>query len=294
MNFIEKNVFDKHYPLIISSHVKWGIVIGGTLFVALFTSLFQPFYLSHYDFDTKVFVISSWTAITFISLIFNLFVVPKLLPKLFKVDQWKVKSEILWINYNIFFIAFGFFLFKVSAGFYDFNLERIIYGILATLAVGFIPVTIYVLVKQYYITRQQIKALEQKRRISLVNDKIKIKEKLSQSAEIQIVSERKEKQLSLSVDKLVYIESDKNYLNVYVVLDDRLKLFRIRNKMKILLDLFADHPNVMRTHRAFIVNLQYAKEIKKEGNSHKLILLQDLEIPVSRTYLPAVLKYLEK
>ena len=294
MKYIEKDVFSKHYPLITSSKVKWGIVIGGTLFVFLFTSLFQPFYLSHYKFDTKIFVIASWTAITFFSLIFNLFAIPKMFPKLFEPKKWKVKNEILWINYNIFFVAFGFFLFKVFAGFYDFNLERVVYGFFATLAVGFIPVTIYVLVRQYFITQQQIRILEQKRRISIANDKMKAQKRKGSNEEIQIYSERKEKQLSLNVNHLLYIESDKNYLDIHVLLEGEVKTFKIRNKMKTLLELLEKYPNVLRSHRAFIINLQYIKEIQRDGSNHKLILNEDIVIPISRTYLAAILKQLEK
>ncbi len=307
MKYIEKDVFGKHYPLITSPKVKWGIVVGGTLFVLLFTSLFQPFYLSHYDFNTKVLVISSWTTITLISLIFNLFIIPKIFPKLFEEKKWKVKDEIFWINYNIFFVAFGFFLFKVLAGFYDFNLERIIYGIFATIAVGFIPVTIYVLVRQHFITQQKIRTLEQKRLVSLINDKITAKVKRSSSVtkndgkklskadpekEIQIISERDEKSLEVKAKNLVYVTSDKNYIEVYVLTGNNIKSFRIRNRMNIVLELFSDYPHIQRTHRAFIVNLQYSKEIVKEGNTHKIILKNGDKIPVSRTYWNAVLDYL--
>ena len=307
MKYIEKDVFSKHYPLITSPKVKWGIVIGGTLFVLLFTSLFQPFYLSHYDFDTKVFVISSWTTITLISLIFNLFIIPKVFPKFFEEKEWKVQDEIFWINYNIFFVAFGFFLFKVFAGFYDFNLERIIYGIFATIAVGFIPVTIYVLIRQHFITQQKIRTLEQKRLVSLINDKITAKGKsystvvqesgeeivkANSEKEIQIISERDEKSLEVKAKNLVYVTSDKNYIEIYVLTGNNLKSFRIRNRMNIILELFSDYPNIQRTHRAFIVNLQYCKEIIKEGNTHKIILKNGDRIPVSRTYWNAVLDYL--
>ncbi len=292
--FVDKDLFFRKYPLITSPRVKWGLVWGASLFVLLFTSLFQPFYLSRYAFDTKVFVIISWTLITWGSLAFNLFVVPRIFPRLFVEKDWKVINEIFWINYNIFFVAFGCFLFKVIAGFYSFSLERIVYGFFATLAVGFIPVTIYVLVRQYIIAKQNLKSLEQKRHINILNDKMKVPSGKYEQGEVVIRSDRKEKQLLLNTQQLLYVEADKNYLNVYVRIEGETKVFRIRNRIINLLEQMRDYPGVMRSHRAFIVNLAQVREIKKTGSTHKLRLSDNSEVPVSKTYLSGILKEMER
>ena len=296
------NVFHKPYPLLTSARIKWGLVVGGSLFILLFTALFQPFYLRTYTLENKILVISAWSLIGFFSLYFNLFLLPRIFPGLFVPSKWKVIHEIIWITYNVFFVAFACFLFKVFAGFYGFTVERIIYGILATVAVGFFPALIYVLVRQHLISKQHIKALERKRRINLINDKIKINNETSVSAgkpdikksreeEIVIPSQRDDKALVIKPVNLYYIESDKNYVRLHVLTGNTIKPFKIRNSISAMDKVFAGYPHILRTHRAFIVNLHYAGKIEREGNHYAIHLKNREKIPVSKTYLKPVMQY---
>jgi len=280
------------YPLNLNVRFKIRTIILGGLFVLLFFSLFQPFYLSTYDFQTKVIVIGAFVLITIIVLSFNLFVFTKIFTKLFLKEQWKVYKEIIWITYNIYVIAFGFFLFKIFYGFYEFTVDRILTGTLATIAIGFIPVSIYVLIRQFFILRSDVKTLEQKRKINLINEKNQFKNYLSEK-EIVLVSERNDKNIQFKINDLYYVESEKNYVNLVFQIEDNIKKVQLRNRMKYVDEVLTSNETLVRCHRAFIVNLYFVDKLIKENNAYKLSMKKDdTLIPVSKTYYKTILSLL--
>lgn len=280
------------YPLNLGIRFKIRIIIFGGLFVLLFFSLFQPFYLSTYSFPTKIIVIGAFVLITVLFLTFNLFIIPGIFKQWFKQKNWKVYKEILWITYNIYTVGVGFFLFKIFYGFYSFTFNRIVTGTLATIAIGFIPASIYVLVRQYFILKGNVQTLAQKRKINLINEKNQFRV-YTEEKEISISSERNEKEITLKLNDLLYLESEKNYVNIYLLIEGEQKKIHIRNSMKAMERFFLGYHEVVRCHRAFMVNIFYIKQLLKEGSSYQLILKHtNNTLPVSKTYLAAVMEKL--
>lgn len=100
---------------------------------------------------------------------------------------------------------------------------------------------------------------------------------------IQISSQLKKESLSFYPSQFIYAESDSNYVNFYLVSDNKLQKKVIRNSITDVEQQLAYIPYLVRTHRAFIVNLK--KINSKKGNSlgYQLRLQgTDVEIPVSR------------
>ncbi|MGF1586619.1 MAG: LytTR family transcriptional regulator DNA-binding domain-containing protein [Bacteroidales bacterium] len=100
---------------------------------------------------------------------------------------------------------------------------------------------------------------------------------------IRISSRLKKEELSFYPGQFVYAESDSNYVNFYIWKDNKLKKEVIRNSISNVEEQFADFPYMVRTHRAYIVNIR--KITQKKGNvlGYRLKLNGvDQEIPVSR------------
>ncbi|MEO1450558.1 MAG: LytTR family DNA-binding domain-containing protein, partial [Bacteroidota bacterium] len=83
-----------------------------------------------------------------------------------------------------------------------------------------------------------------------------------------------------------YVESDKNYLNLYCL--DQAPV-RIRSTVKEFGEAVGDFDWLIRCHRAYYVNLHQIESVS--GNAQGLTLhlkKSDQTIPVSRAYIPTL------
>lgn len=101
--------------------------------------------------------------------------------------------------------------------------------------------------------------------------------------EILITSQLKKEELRLFPSEFIYAESEGNYVNFFLWKNGKVQLAVIRNSITNIEDHFSKIPYIVRTHRAFIVNLK--KVASRKGNALgydlKLSGIEN-EIPVSR------------
>jgi hypothetical protein len=100
---------------------------------------------------------------------------------------------------------------------------------------------------------------------------------------ININSRLKNEELGFYPGELIYAESDGNYVNFYLNRNNQIKKEVIRNSINNIEEQLADFPYLVRTHRAFIVNLKKIQVKKGNTLGYRLKLTGiDQEIPVSR------------
>jgi hypothetical protein len=101
--------------------------------------------------------------------------------------------------------------------------------------------------------------------------------------EMLITSQLKKEELRLFPSEFVYAESEGNYVNFFLWKERKVQKVVIRNSITNIEDQLVKIPYIVRTHRAFIVNLK--KITVKKGNALgydlKLSGIEN-EIPVSR------------
>lgn len=100
---------------------------------------------------------------------------------------------------------------------------------------------------------------------------------------INISSKLKNEELSFYPSQFLYAISDGNYVIFYLKDNNTIKKETIRNSISNIEEQLSGIPYLVRTHRAFIINIR--KVIKKKGNSlgYKLDVEGiDEDIPVSR------------
>ena len=113
----------------------------------------------------------------------------------------------------------------------------------------------------------------------------KYKQKKSEALKIEIKGEGSYESLRLQLNELICIQSSDNYVEVFYLSGTILKKTLIRNKLSVIADSF---PELLRTHRSFIVNPFHIQQLKSEHGKHILKLTQDIEVPISKTYLDTV------
>jgi hypothetical protein len=100
---------------------------------------------------------------------------------------------------------------------------------------------------------------------------------------IQISSKLKKESLSFYPSQFIYAESESNYVNFYLISSDKVQKKVIRNSITDVEQQLAHIPYLVRTHRAFIVNLKKIKSKKGNSLGYRLRLQgAEAEIPVSR------------
>ena len=82
---------------------------------------------------------------------------------------------------------------------------------------------------------------------------------------------------------LLCLQMDDHYLNVVTDNGQHLILMRFKDA----LDLLRDYPG-LQTHRSWWVALEAVSSVRKEGRKHVLILSENIEVPVSKTYVENV------
>ena len=100
---------------------------------------------------------------------------------------------------------------------------------------------------------------------------------------IQIASQLKKEALSFYPGQFIYAESEGNYVVFYLNVDSRIKKEVIRNSISNIAQQLSAIPFIMRTHRAFIVNVK--KVSSRKGSTlgyHLKFTGTDAEVPVSR------------
>ena len=110
---------------------------------------------------------------------------------------------------------------------------------------------------------------------------------------ISFYDERGELQLSVAKDNLLYVESADNYIYIWYMKGNLPKKLMLRNTLKRTTELLTD-TNVMRCHRGYMVNMEQVKVLRREKDNFYLELgIEGVkDIPVSKTYGDAVLKWL--
>ncbi len=113
----------------------------------------------------------------------------------------------------------------------------------------------------------------------------KYKDKKSEDQKIEINGTGNFESLRLLLNDLICIQSSDNYVEITYKEDGHLKKQLIRNK---LADVEISRPELIRTHRSFLINPYHFKQWKTGNRKVNVVLSSDIEVPVSKTFQSVV------
>ena len=88
----------------------------------------------------------------------------------------------------------------------------------------------------------------------------------------------------MNIDNLLFIETVGNYVKVCHLRDNQVRTDMLRATSKQMEDDLRDYPMIVRSHRAFLVNLAQVEQIVAKPGSMQLIVKHSHDsIPVSRS-----------
>jgi hypothetical protein len=198
----------------------------------------------------------------------------KSLPVFSGKSDWTVWKEFFSITIILFAIGIAIYL----AGFIleepapRLNLTTFLGSLKIALLAGVIPFAFFSLINY----RAWFLAAKLKENLPLSNEQ-------TDENIIHITSQLKKEELNFYPREFIYAESDGNYVQFFLVRDSKIIKRAIRNSINNIEEQLTGVPFLLRTHRAFIVNLKKVRNIKGNALGYRLKLSGiDKEIPVSR------------
>lgn len=264
---------NKPYPILLN---RWKLTLIVSLFIAFFLTVFQPFGLNLLRSEHKTLILLGYGMVTFLLLLFNLFLIPAIFKQSFKAENWKVWKQILWLMYIVLSISVGNYLYSVLVSIVSWaGFKGLLLFILFTFPVALIPIVAITFITQNIYLKKHLKLSGE------INDQISDRQEVEKDKQsIELSSGNQSIQFILS--DIVFLESDGNYVNVNYLENGELKSQLIRNTLKNLSEII-DSSHFFKCHRAFLVNLNKIEKVS--GNSHGISIKMtatNQQIPVSR------------
>ena len=281
------------YPF--SDNIRYKVVVccGVGLFIVLFLGVFEPFGFGELPASLKWMHAFAFGVVTFLVTCFFQTVLPKMLPALFREEEWRSWKEILYLLLTTVFIGAANYSLIVLLYPQNVALANFFRAQVITLEVGIFPILFIVFMKQMALYRRYAaEALEASSSI-VADDREKDLPAATPAPPLTLRGDNQKEALRLSADELYFIASADNYVKVQYRQAGQLKQTMLRGTLKNLEDQLSTYEQFFRCHRMYLVNLDLVKTVT--GNAQGLKLhLSGLEeaIPVSRGLTETVRKRL--
>ena len=139
------------FPFVSNAKAKWRIIIGFSLFVIFFISIFE---LGVDEGIDHPLINVGFGVITMFVMFINRFVLPFFFPRFFSDEEWNVWKEILFHLWNLFLIGFANLLYANWGGVLQITIANLIRVQVSVIMVGIFPITILVLLKQIWLLKK--------------------------------------------------------------------------------------------------------------------------------------------
>lgn len=271
-------------------------------FVAFFLIVFQPFGVSIWQTDYKLFKLMGFGFVSFICpLIFRL-ISTSILKNKNPEETWMVWKEMLGLILVICFIAFGNLCYGNFIKISHFNLQELSLALAATFLLAVFPITANVALKynrfvalnQKDAELMEAEVLDFQQRTDVGNPIVIDSQETQGDKLLVLIAENDKDKLELMLEELLFIESADNYSNIVFYRNDKINKQLLRGSLKRL-ESQIKVPFIVRCHRSYIVNLKLINHIKGNAQGYRIEFKANLSetIPVSRNYSKALFERLE-
>lgn len=206
----------------------------------------------------------------------------------YKIEEWKISNEIIFLL--LLFLCIGIGQFLIRDLIYDnpnnWSWKYFIEEVRNTFMVGILFVLILVPLnfsRLYYINQKQAGLL------SL------LQEEHESIGAVFIKTNQKSDDFYLSTSDLVFAKSEGNYVEIYLEEQSTVVRKLVRIPLKDLERQLQDDPYIVKTHRSFLVNTNYIEEISGNAQGYKLRLKHCPDpVSVSRNMIPSFERHLQR
>lgn len=238
-----------------------------------FNYAFEPFNVEYSEHKMNYFWISIIHSIT---PVFTLFTIP-IVYKLFKLEnKWNIVKEAVFIF--IFFLTVGLIQFLIRDIIYDnknnWSLHYLYEEIRNTFLVGSLFVTILI---PFNFNRLNTKHKNNANTLNITINNI------PPATTSQIENKIKINNFEIEIDQFMFAKSEGNYIEIYLNNKSQNKKL-VRSTLKNLETLLKIYPNIIKTHRSYLVNCNQIENINGNAQGYQLQINQHI-VPVSRNMI---------
>jgi hypothetical protein len=199
-----------------------------------------------------------------------------------KEEKWTVAKEISVMVILLITIGSLNFLIRdrLNTNPDNFRLAYYFEELIHTIFVGIVPIGFFITLNFSYL----YKANTDKANISdsYISKKEEISVTTSQSL-VTIASQSKYETVSIDIQEICFIRSDENYIEIYQCEHGILKKQIIRNTLKDIEKQLSNYPNIIKTHRSHLVNINQITSVKGNAQGYTIYFKNCNDtIPVSR------------
>jgi hypothetical protein len=280
---------DQPYPYPESTKAKLvnGFFIAAFVFIFLY--LFQPFGLAAFPSDSLLLITAGYGLVTLVITYILQFAAPALFPKFFNDKRWSVGIEILWSLFHILLIGAGNLLYTDWITSIDINVSNLVFMLFATLMVGILPVSGIILLNNNRMMRKYIN------QAMLLNRDLQTHQHAHPQQQVKLIGQNDQEVITFLPEQLLMIASAENYIEVFWILDGKVKQQMIRSTLKDAEVLLNEYDFIVRCHRSYLVNLDQVRVITGNSQGLKLHLnYLDEPVPVSRSRVGKIRYHIEK
>ena len=268
---------NNNFTLLDKKGDRYLLILVVFVFSVIFLNVFEPFNIARWYSDSgfiQFLRLSSYGFVIAIVFLFTQFP----LRRIFKVQQFSIKSYLLWLIIEIALINLVYiFLYGNPIGNF---MNDLVFSLKYTLMSIWLPYSFAILIVYYKNQRAEIESLKsnankpiEKRLIIFKDENGKIK-------------------FSVLAKDLLLLESTDNYVSVFYNLENKVQRKLLRNTLKNMEEMLKEN-NIVRCHRSFMVNPANVDFMQKEGKKLNLKLNHfDKPVPVSEKYSSPFLNFL--
>ncbi len=240
---------------------------GFGVFIFLFLYIFKPFGLNEIP-EELLMASLGFGIITIVISLANNFILPLILPLFFGDKSYTITHNLIISLFFIITIGIGNWLFYLHFLSKHNQPDGLIQFIFYTIGIGIFPMIIGTYIAEKRMFSRNIVTPEYDP---------------NNVSELFFSSEINSDTLKTTSNNLVCIKSDGNYCEFYIQNSSTIKREVMRFTMKNVANIIENHPNIIRVHRSYFVNIN--KVINTSGTARNISLHIDnidFIIPVSR------------
>ena len=294
------SLFNQPFPShTLAGSIRMAAVLG--LLVAAILLVFQPFGLQEMpDGLEKFLYLLGYGLVTFACISVSSIILSRIFPRWFNPGSWTIGKEIQITLFNFLLIGFCNTLYTFVIFNQPISLPYLLWFEGITLAVGILPVSLIVLFRYSRLLSQNLKLARE------MNSELK--PNLAQAA-VEVLpgsdilktptsednrrftfsSETGTEQITLPDQDFLFATAADNYVELHYLEKGQAKKSLIRNTLTRLEETLKADPQIVRCHRAYLVNLAQVRHFSGNAQGLKLELNGTPElIPVSRKMVPEI------
>lgn len=274
-------LLQRSYPLPNEGNMPWQTAGIFGVFVGLFLFLFQPFGLAELNHPQKHWYILGYGLVTSFLMVLNVVLMRGSLPAWYQEESWTIGKEIAWGMGNVLVIALANWIYSVWWLNFAWTIDNLLFFVFATFGIGILPMSFLVLWNANRLLRKHLAEAR------VLQTQQAVLPTIPENKLLLLVADNEKDRLELPVNDLLFMRSADNYVEILYRSGKEVKRALLRATLSRFAKQVEHQPNLMRCHRAFVVNLRRIEGFSGDSQGYKLKMEgSDDQVSVSRRYIP--------